>query len=83
MPLDEKIRDYLESSMRVGLYSLRGPISPNFSLSAQVPIHLGHSVLFRPIPTLGESALTSATRLYRQREPESPQAWAGRAGQKP
>lgn len=52
-------------------------ISPNFSSFAPMPIALGNIALLYPIPTLGEMALLSATRNYRQREPESPQVRAG------
>lgn len=60
MPFDEKIRDYLDSIMREVLYSPKAHFSQFPIVRAQVPIHPGHSVLFHPNPTLGESALLSA-----------------------
>ena len=58
MTLEEKIQDYLESGMRVGLHSLR-PISSNFPSSARTLLSLGNIALFHPIPTLGMRALLS------------------------
>lgn len=65
MPLEERF-ETTSSPVCAWFYIPKEPISSNFSSSTQTPIQLGHSALSHPIPTLGERALLSAARQYRQ-----------------